>query len=1136
GAAGSITNNASVSGSEGDPVPGNNADSEATTVVASGGFDVPLTQYLRINGFLDYAVAGGSLRADSNSVDPCSLNATSAASVSGIPGTATITAAYLYWAASGTTVDANVTLDGAGVLADRTWQSRLTLGGNNYDFFGGFEDVTSQVDAKRNGVYTFGGLSVDDSALYCNASAVLGGWALYVIYEDAGNSGKTLVLYDGFDMERNGVTSYLLSGIYASSPVEANVTSLLWEGDESLGTGTEELRFNGTPLTDALNPPNNVYNSTINTLGTSTAYGVDMDTFDVSSLVTDGDTLASTDVSVGPDLVILNAVLLQVRTNIIVGTVFEDVNYGGGQGRSLAAAQADAAAFAVRRPGATVELYASDGTLLRSTVTSANGLYGFTGLPDGDYFVRVVSSTVTSSRPGASGSEVPVQTYRTNASGATAAIVNEIGGANPAVADDGANGGAQNLSALTVQSLAPVTITAATAKTGVDFGFNFNTIVNANSAGQGSLAQFIANAGTLTNANLDQDGLVAGLETSIFMIPTNADPLGRPADPAFDAGRGVVPISVTASLPAIIDADTVIDGSTQTTNIGDTNAGLLGTGGTVGLGADGVAGTADELALPQVAAPEIEIVDGAGVAVGLDVQASDTTIRSVAIYGFGTAPASPTEANIRIDNGTNLTGTLIENAIIGTPADSFTDPGAAARSGGPNVLSRGADNSTLRNSLVGFATGSGLSARGGSSGWTVRGNEFRSNSAFGYLVGDGIAIEGAGSGSATVTGNLVIDNGAVGIETYDANGNTDIADNTFTGNGFATGAGADETSGIRLFGANNTVDRNLISGNYGAGVSVTSGASGSSISRNSIFDNGAATGQIGIDLLAPADDANTGTAPFFTVNDNNDADAGGNGLYNYPVLELAAISGGNLTLTGWARPGAAIEWFVADDDPSGFGEGRTYLVTLVEGSAGDNDATSSAYAGSINGLAQGADTTNRYRFTIPTPAGIAVGTTLTATGTDASGNTSEFGGLVTVAGPLVLQKRAFMPDGTAIPNGALIPQGLEVRYLLYINNTAETRMDVSIEDLLDPAFAYQPGTLRIDNSVANCAAAACTPAEEAAVYAAVAGTGALTDAVDGDVASFSAATVHAGDESVANAQLDAAAGRVLALVFAVKMQ
>src|SRR5262249_11777176 len=115
----------------------------------------------------------------------------------------------------------------------------------------------------------------------------------------------------------------------------------------------------------------------------------------------------------------------------------------------------------------------------------------------------------------------------------------------------------------------------------LDFGFNFDTVVNTNDSGQGSLRQFVINSNTLGNTGLAQEGQDAGAEASIFMIPSAADPLGRPADPNFIAGRAV--ITLLSPLPGVTQSDTALDGTTQTVNVGNTNAGTLGTGGTVGV-------------------------------------------------------------------------------------------------------------------------------------------------------------------------------------------------------------------------------------------------------------------------------------------------------------------------------------------------------------------------------------------------------------------------------------------------------------------------------------------------------------------------------------------------------------------------
>ena len=168
-ATGTITNNASVTSNEADPVPADNSASIDTDVVVASSTDVPLTQYTRLAGFLDYAVTGGSLRTGDTSQTKCDIALISSENLAGIPATATVRAAYLYWAASGSTVDNEVTFDGASVTADRTFQANLVVGSNNYEFFGGFEDVTAQIAAKPdpNGSYTFTGLTVDNGDPWC---------------------------------------------------------------------------------------------------------------------------------------------------------------------------------------------------------------------------------------------------------------------------------------------------------------------------------------------------------------------------------------------------------------------------------------------------------------------------------------------------------------------------------------------------------------------------------------------------------------------------------------------------------------------------------------------------------------------------------------------------------------------------------------------------------------------------------------------------------------------------------------------------------------------------------------------------------------------------------------------------------
>ena len=142
------------------------------------------------------------------------------------------------------------------------------------------------------------------------------------------------------------------------------------------------------------------------------------------------------------------------------------------------------------------------------------------------------------------------------------------------------------------------------------------------------------------------------------------------------------------------------------------------------------------------------------------------------------------------------------------------------------------------------------------------------------------------------------------------------------------------------------------------------------------------------------------------------------------------------------------------------------------------------------------------------------------------------------SGVLTLVKAAFLTTGgTALTSGDTLPAGTDVDYMIYINNQSDLLIaDVSIQDVLDALFLYTAGTIRVDNSVAECALAACTAAEELAIYNAARVTAALTDIVDADTVSFAGVTLNAGNQVVANGQLDAAANAVLAVVFTVQVQ
>ncbi|HEX8188979.1 MAG TPA: right-handed parallel beta-helix repeat-containing protein [Pyrinomonadaceae bacterium] len=562
-----------------------------------------------------------------------------------------------------------------------------------------------------------------------------------------------------------------------------------------------------------------------------------------------------------------------------------------------------------------------------------------------------------------------------------------------------------------------------------------------NGNGNGTLRKAIASA----NSN-------PGADTIAFNVPAGS------------LTAGVAVFQISTQLDITDNAGTTIDGTTQTAFGGNTNSGTLGAGGTVGV---------DALALPAVARPEVMFVDAAGLPIGLYIAANNTTLRGIAVYGFGLGPNSDASANIFVGA---VTGTLIEGCVVGTTASSFTDP-LAARSPGDNIRVSGGDYGTIRDNVIGYSNGKGIQLGNGADGWTVSGNEVRGNGINNSNL-DGIDVEN--SGNATIVGNRFWQNEAPGVDMYHSYGGNVIRNNTITGNGVGANANV-ETPGVRLYGTGNTVDRNVINANYGAGVMVTT-ANGESaanhITRNSIYDNGTVannagggpSNQVGIDLQSAADNELTGGPGFVTPNDNLDGDAGGNSLLNFPVLSSAVISGPSLTLSGFAPANAYLEFFVPAADASGFGEGRTYLVTLQEGSASDLDAATGPYASPYNGANVGAEAgARRFRFNVALPAGVSAGTRLTATASVAASagayNTSEFSNNVTAALAPDVELRKCAVSGAACVEDTLpgVTPGSDVTYRITVRNKVASgglpASGVTVVDIIPPGTQFKVGSL-----------------------------------------------------------------------------
>lgn len=954
--------------------------------------NVPLSLYREFSGYYDYTTTGGSLRTQPNGTNACSITtASSNTLLSPIPAGATIERAYLQWAHSNFNPDEVVTFEGQTVTADIIYGSTLT-NVTTRQFYGYLSDVTTLVKSIGNpstNVYDFTGLNVDTGDPFCNTQTVLGGWTLMVFYELPTLPAVTINLYQGFSGESNSSSSYTLSGFFAIGASGAKTTVVSWEGDQTLANNERLSVVSGAGLSLTLSgdgdnnglTTNNPFNSTIydNTvtpnINITTSHGLDLDTYNISSVVQPGESSVTTTVQSGQDFVIVNSVLLKVPSNLITGLVFEDVNYPGGAGRN--------ATVSAGMPvvGARVELYDSSGNLNRSTTTGTDGKYVLGGMANGTYRTRVVNSTVKSTRGGgtACATCIPIQTFRRfyNAGGFVN-VPNEVGGANPAGQDPGINTltGAQSVSSVLVLSNGIV---------GIDFGYNFNTIVNTNQIGQGSLFQFITNANNLDEFGLDISANsifdpAAGEDTSIFMIPPTGDALGRAASTTYASGYFNIFITDAQQLPTMTAANTIVDGRTQVAYSGNTNAGTLGAGGT----AVGVSGSA----LFNFNRPEIQVHRNGGDVFA--TQGNNITIRNLAIY-------SNDKAGIRVNAGLTY---IFEN-IIGVNALGVK---SGAIQYGTEV--RGGTARIARN----YFNGSDIAAirfNGGSNSILEYNHIFQNGT--GTTCMDNILID-SGSG-IIIRNNLINDAAGIGIEGVNYSGGLVITENTITGNGLspvACSGGVFDDAGIRLKAANVEVSKNIIHGNRGEGVVVAENVTGIWITQNSMYNNGIRAPSLGIDL-----DKSKKTGDGVTLNDNGDGDSGPNNLNNFPIFKTVSTNGTNLIVQGWARPGAVIELFVSDVSlgtalaganklgfSSDYGEGQKYLATVIEGSTGDLDTGISNYTDVDGNI----DNTNIFKFSIPLPFGAMVGHKITATSTNAN-STSEFSPLADIKVSTIITNR-----------------------------------------------------------------------------------------------------------------------------------
>jgi titin len=492
------------------------------------------------------------------------------------------------------------------------------------------------------------------------------------------------------------------------------------------------------------------------------------------------------------------------------------------------------------------------------------------------------------------------------------------------------------------------------------------------------------------------------------------------------AGTGALPNTFNG-VSVVSGANNVIGGvASGAGNVisGNAQYGVRLSGGTLTLVQGNKIGTDASGQLARGNALDGVRIECAGNLVGGDRVIGRNVISGNAKTGvsmFGLAASNNTVAGNFIgtdSTGTaalgNFTGITLTNAprnLLGTTAPLGGNVISGNVNSGVDVLGSGATGNRFFGNFIGTDT-SGTAAIPNSN--------------------PGIYIGGAPAnyigGTETGAGNLISGNNNNGVYIVDPGANG----NLFLGNYIGTRADGTTSLGNLHHGidiqpsATDTVIGGIdpgagnriayaISVGYD-GVRVRNGCVGNVIRGNTFFGNN----ELAIDLSGGG--AGLGGV---TLNDNNDGDNGANDLQNYPML-TSAVGRYITTISGTlnSRPNAAfvIDFYGSD---TLVGQGGRYLGSAAVNTSGNNAS-----------------------FTVTFTNALSAGGFISATATDAAGNTSEYS--VSVALPPSVDT-----DGDGMPDD------FEVAYGLNPNSSADGHvpsgdgMDHDLDSDGDGASNYQ---------------------------------------------------------------------------------
>nr|WP_321223252.1 gliding motility-associated C-terminal domain-containing protein [uncultured Psychroserpens sp.] len=297
--------------------------------------DIELFQ--QFNGRYDYTAIGNTLNPFENNLNNsfCFPLESSSADLN-LASTANITAAYLYWAGSGSG-DTTVTLNGLEVEADATYTVDYIETLETLTYFSCYADITSFIISEGNTTYQLSDLDITEaltnSTRYCSNRTNFAGWSIYIVYEDPSLPLNQVNLYQGLEIiNRNNQEKIIeIDNLNVIDNEGAKIGFLAWEGDNSLNYG-ESLTINDNVISNPpLNASDNAFNGTNTFTNSTTYYNCDLDVYDIQDNINIGDTSATIKLTTGDideitgefraDLIIINNIITVLNSQLPDATI-----------------------------------------------------------------------------------------------------------------------------------------------------------------------------------------------------------------------------------------------------------------------------------------------------------------------------------------------------------------------------------------------------------------------------------------------------------------------------------------------------------------------------------------------------------------------------------------------------------------------------------------------------------------------------------------------------------------------------------------------------------------------------------------------------------------------------------------------